>query len=257
MGRFTPASPPGWPPPSKPSFAGCPWPSPPRFSPYSARPFFVTAIAGLRARIVHIDLPIAIALTTAFAASAWNTVRGSGPLWFDSLAMLVAALLGARQLQRGAQRAALERADSLRGAAFLEFARRLDGDGPDAPVVEVPLAALVPGDRVEVRSGEIVPVDGVVISGRLSLDNGVLTGEAAPVAVREGDALNAGATNLGARLIVRVDAAGEKTRVGRVARHRPGGALAEARPAADDGPSGPALRRSVSWRSRLSPAWRG
>ena len=91
---------------------------------YSARPFFQTALAGLRARIVHIDLPIAIALTVAFAASAWNTVRGSGPLWFDSLAMLVAALLGARQLQRGAQRAALERADSLRGVAFLEFARQ-------------------------------------------------------------------------------------------------------------------------------------
>jgi P-type Cu2+ transporter len=181
---------------------------------YSARPFFQTAIAGLRARIVHIDLPIAIALTTAFTASAWNTVRGSGPLWFDSLAMLVAALLGARQLQRGAQRAALERADSLRGAAFLEFARRFDGDGPDAPVVEVPLAALVSGDRVEVRSGEIVPVDGLVISGRSSLDNGVLTGEAAPVAVGEGDPVNAGATNLGARLVVRVDAAGEKTRVG-------------------------------------------
>jgi Cu2+-exporting ATPase len=181
---------------------------------YSARPFFQTALAGLKARVVHIDLPIAIALAVTFAASAWNAVRGSGPLWFDSLAMLVAALLGARQLQRSAQRAALERADSLRGAAFLEFARRLDGDGPDAPVVEVPLAGLVPGDRVEIRSGEIVPVDGVILSGRSSIDNAVLTGEATPVAVHEGDGVSAGATNLGARLVVRVDAAGEKTRIG-------------------------------------------
>ena len=181
---------------------------------YSARPFFQTAFAGLRARMVHIDLPIAIALTTAFAASAWNVVRGSGALWFDSLAMLVAALLGARQLQRGAQRAALERADSLRGVAFLEFARRLDGDGPDAPALEVPLSALRPGDRVEVRSGELIPADGAVLTGRSSLDNAVLTGEAAPVSVREGDPVNAGVTNLGARLVIRVDAAGEKTRVG-------------------------------------------
>ncbi len=181
---------------------------------YSARPFFQTALAGLRARMVHIDLPIAIALAAAFAASAWNTVRGAGPLWFDSLAMLVAALLGARQVQRGAQRAALERADSLRGVAFLEFARRLAGDGPDAPAVEVPLAALAPGDRVEIRSGELVPVDGVVLAGRSSLDNAVLTGESAPVGVAEGDPVHAGATNLGARLVVRVDAAGEGTRVG-------------------------------------------
>ena len=181
---------------------------------FSARPFFQTAIAGLRARIVHIDLPIAIALAVAFAASAWNAVRGSGPLWFDSLAMLIAALLGARQVQRSAQRVALERADSLRGVAFLEFARRIDGDGPDAPVVEVPLTGLAPGDRVEIRSGELVPVDGIVLSGRSSLDNAVLTGEAIPLPVAEGDVVHAGATNLGARLVVRVDAAGDKTRVG-------------------------------------------
>jgi P-type Cu2+ transporter len=181
---------------------------------FSARPFFRTALAGLRTGTVHIDLPVAIALSVTFAASAWNTVRGAGPIWFDSLAMLVAALLGARQVQRGAQRAALERADSLRGAAFLEFARKFTGPGPDAPVVEVPLTGLVPGDRVEVRSGELVPVDGVVLAGSSSLDNAVLTGEAAAVPVQEGDAVNAGATNLGARLVVRVDAAGERTRVG-------------------------------------------
>jgi len=181
---------------------------------FSARPFFQTAVAGLRTRLVHIDLPVAIALAITFAASAWNVVRGSGPIWFDSLAMLVAALLGARQIQRSAQRASLERADSLRGAAFLEFARKFTGPGPDAPVVEVPLTALAPGDRVEVRSGELVPVDGIILSGRSSLDNAVLTGEAAAIPVGEGDAVNAGATNLGARLVVRVDAAGPQTRVG-------------------------------------------
>jgi Cu2+-exporting ATPase len=180
----------------------------------SARPFFQTAFAGLRAGVVHIDLPVAIALAVTFAASAWNTLRGSGPLYFDSLAMLVAALLGARQIQRSAQRAALERADSLRGAAFLEFARKITGPGPGAPVVEVPLTALAPGDRVEVRSGDLVPVDGVVLAGRSALDNAVLTGETAPVPVGENDPVNAGATNLGARLIVRVTAAGDRTRVG-------------------------------------------
>jgi len=181
---------------------------------YSARPFFQTALAGLRAGMVHIDLPIAVAIAIAAAASTWNAVSGSGPIWFDSLAMLVAALLGARQLQRGAQRLALERADSLRGVAFLEFARRIDGRAADAAVLEVPLAALLPGDLVEVRSGELIPVDGVVVAGVSSLDNAVLTGEAVPLPVVEGDAVNAGATNLGARLIVRVDATGARTRVG-------------------------------------------
>ena len=181
---------------------------------FCAQPFFRTAVGALRARTVHIHLPIAIAIAVGFTASAVNVFRGSGPLWFDSLAMLVAALLGAQQVQRAAQRAALERADSLRGAAFVEFARRLEGDGPGAPSVEVPVSALSPGDRVEVRSGELVPVDGVVLAGRSALDNSVLTGETAAQPVKEGDAVNAGATNHGARLVVRVDAAGEKTRVG-------------------------------------------
>jgi len=181
---------------------------------FSARPFFQTGIAGLRAGMIHIDLPIALALAIASLASAVNVVTGTGPLWFDSLAMLTTALLGARQLQRSAQRAAIERADSLRGVAFLEFARRMTGSEPDAVSVEVPLSALVPGDRVEVRSGELVPVDGVVLSGRSSLDNAVITGESVPVAIEAGDAVHAGATNLGARLVVRVDAAGSRTRVG-------------------------------------------
>ncbi len=181
---------------------------------FSARPFFRTAAAGLRAGVVHIDLPIAVALAIAFLASASNVTIGRGPIWFDSLAMLVAALLGARQLQRSAQRAAIERADSLRGVAFLEFARRLDGDGADAPSVEVPLTALAPGDRVEVRSGELVPVDGVVLAGESSLDNAIITGESVAVPVRTGDPVHAGATNLGARLLVRVAAAGAGTRVG-------------------------------------------
>ncbi|HMM35260.1 MAG TPA: HAD-IC family P-type ATPase, partial [Thermoanaerobaculia bacterium] len=181
---------------------------------FSARPFFQTAYAGLKSRFVHIDLPVAIGIAVTFAASAANVVRGSGPVYFDSLAMLVAAILGARQVQRAAQRAALERADSLRGVAFLEFARRLEGDGPLAPAVEVPVAALEPGDRVEVRSGELVPADGVVLFGRSTLDGSVLTGESAPVPVAEGGAVWAGVTNLGARLVVKVEAAGEKTRVG-------------------------------------------
>ena len=149
-----------------------------------------------------------------FVYSSWNVVRGSGPIYFDSLAMLVAALLGARQVQRAAQRAALERADSLRGVAFVEFARRIPAGGADALPAEVPVSVLVPGDLVEVRSGELVPVDGVVLSGRSSVDNAVLTGESVPVAVREGETVSAGATNIGARLVVRVEAAGERTRVG-------------------------------------------
>ncbi len=181
---------------------------------FSARPFFRAAAAGLRQRVPHIDLPISLALLAAFGYSAASTLKGSGPVYFDSLAALVALLLGARFIQSSAQRKAMERAESLRGVAFAEFARRIEGGDLDAPSLEVPLAALQPEDRVEVRSGELIPVDGTILAGRSSLDNAVLTGESVPVEVKAGDPVHAGATNLSARLVVRVEATGTATRVG-------------------------------------------
>lgn len=185
---------------------------------FAAKPFFQTAIGGLRAGTIHLDAPIALGITVGMSASAFNVIRGHGPLWFDSLTMLIAALLAARQLQRSAQRTALERADSLRSVAFVEFARRLDPRHPGEPAVEVPISALGAGDRVEIRSGELIPVDGVVMSGSSTLDNAVLTGESLPVPVAQGDQVFAGATNLGARVVVRVDAIGSRTRVGALLR---------------------------------------
>ena len=178
---------------------------------YSARPFFVAAWAGLRRRVPHMDLPISLAVIAAFAFSVASTIRGVGDVYFDSLTALVALLLGARYVQQRAQRAALERTESLRGVAFVEFARRLGSGGRS---VEVPLTALAPGDRVEVLSGELIPADGLVVDGVSSLDRAVLTGEPEPVAAAPGDLVHAGATNLGARLVVDVQATGERTRVG-------------------------------------------
>ena len=178
---------------------------------YSARPFFVAAWAGLRRRVPHMDLPITIAISSAFAFSVASTVRGVGHVYFDSLTALVALLLGARYVQQRAQRAAMERTESLRGVAFVEYARRLGSDGSS---VEVPVAALSAGDRVLVRSGELIPADGVVLEGKSSLDKAVLTGESDPVPTAPGDLVYAGATNLGARLVLEVQATGEQTRVG-------------------------------------------
>ncbi len=178
---------------------------------FSARPFYQAAWAGLRRRVPHMDLPISIALTGAFLYSSLSIFRGAGSLYFDSLSALVALLLGARYLQLRAQRAALAQAASLRGATFVEFARCLDEEGNS---VETPIAAVQTGTRVELRSGELVPVDGIILEGRSSLNNAVLTGESEPISVGPGDLVYAGASNLGARLILRVQSTGEETRIG-------------------------------------------
>jgi Cu2+-exporting ATPase len=83
-------------------------------------------------------------------------------------------------------------------------------------VLDVPAQVLVPGDTLEVRAGEVVPADATILEGDSSVDASILTGETRPIAVQTGDRVAAGAVNLSATLRVRVDAVGDRTRIGRV-----------------------------------------
>ncbi|MEM7789302.1 MAG: cation-translocating P-type ATPase, partial [Bacteroidota bacterium] len=186
---------------------------------YGAAPFFQRAWASARAawrarslRHLHLDTPIALGIAVGAGQSAWATVTGQGEVWFDSVAVLIAALLTARWLQLRSRRLAGEASERLL-ALVPRVARRVEADGTVA-VVELDAVRL--GDVVEVPAGEVLPVDGVVASGASRLDRAALTGEARPEAVAEGAAVEAGTTNLQAPLRVRATAVGEATRVGRL-----------------------------------------
>ena len=96
--------------------------------------------------------------------------------------------------------------------AHATSARRLE----NGTVVEVPIEAVRPGDLVEARGGESIPADGSVLEGESSVNRALLTGESQPTAAEPGNAVNAGTVNLSTRLVVRVEAVGEATRVGRL-----------------------------------------
>ncbi len=175
--------------------------------------FFRSAWAALRTGTVSMDVPIALGIAAGFLFSAVNTVRGSGEVYFDSIAVLIFLLLSGRWIQLRQQRAGFDAVEMLFALAP-STARLVEGD----VVREVPLEALTAGERVEVRGGDSVPVDGEVIEGASNLDLSLLTGESRPVAVGAGDLVHAGTVNLGARLLVRVNSTGEETRVGRLMR---------------------------------------
>jgi Cu2+-exporting ATPase len=179
---------------------------------WSGRTFFAGAWAGLRARTLHMDLPVSLAILGATGSSVAHTILGQGHVYFDSVAMFMFLLLAARWAQVRALRAASDASELLFSLAPSK-ARLLDDDGVSR---EVPIESVVPGQRVEVRAGESVPVDGIVEAGLSRLDNALLTGESVPVEVGEGSEVHAGANNVSARLIVRVTATGENTRVGRL-----------------------------------------
>ncbi|MCK6523630.1 cadmium-translocating P-type ATPase [Myxococcota bacterium] len=178
---------------------------------WAAEPFFVAAWAGLRHRVLHMDLPVSVGVAILYGHGVFATFRGEDS-YLDSLTMLVALLLGGRLLeQRGRTRAA-EAASSL-AARAPRSARRVGVEGPE----DVAPSALVPGDVLEVALGEEIAADGLVTAGEASVGMALLTGESEPRAVRPGDRVVAGGVLIDGSLRVMVEAAGESTLLSRMA----------------------------------------
>lgn len=179
---------------------------------YAATPFFATALGALRARRLHLDLPLSIGILAGLGWGTANVIRGVGEIYFDSLAMLVFLLLVSRWIVLRHQRRASSAAELLLSLTPTR-AHRVDTQGM---VTDVAIEAIVPGDLIAVRVGEVSPVDGEIVEGSSALDVGLLTGESNPVEVKPGDAIHAGTANVAAPLVVRATAVGETTRVGKL-----------------------------------------
>jgi Cu2+-exporting ATPase len=183
--------------------------------------FFKRAWASLAAawrdrslRHLHMDTPISIGILVGFLGSAWETIRGGEGIWFDSIAVLIAAVLTARWLQVRARARAGKSTDALLGLIPLRArVRRVNTDG-SSTFERTTTTSLEAGAEVYVWPGELIPVDGAVHSGEGTLDRSVLTGESVAQAFSPGDAAYAGTRLLEGRLVLRAQACGDDTRVG-------------------------------------------
>jgi Cu2+-exporting ATPase len=129
------------------------------------------------------------------------------------VATLIFLLLVGRFLQQRAQRAASDSAELL--YALSPVTARVVTEGG---VRELPAEGLMPGMVIEARAGDTLAADGVVIDGESDLDVALLTGESRPVAVSPGSRVFAGTLNRRAMVRVRVEEAGEATRVAHILR---------------------------------------
>jgi Cu2+-exporting ATPase len=184
---------------------------------YSAAPFFRGALRDLAMRRLGMDVPVALGLAAAFAASAWSTLVAGGPVYYDSVTMFVALLLVARYVELAARQRAGEAIESV-ARARPALAERLADFPHDRATSTVSAAKLARGDHVLVRPGAVVPADGDVVEGRSHVEEAVLTGESWPRPKASGDGVLAGAVNRDGALVVRVTAAGEATRLAAVLR---------------------------------------
>ncbi|HVW27391.1 MAG TPA: heavy metal translocating P-type ATPase [Polyangiaceae bacterium] len=178
---------------------------------WSANVFYRGALAALRARTPHMDLPISIGIVVGSVSGVVNTFRSNGEVFFDTITMLVFLLLVGRFLQQRSQRRAEGAADHLRALAP-STARLVEGSA----VREVPMESVLRDALVEVRAGEHVPVDGQVVEGESSVDTSLLSGESTPEEVRVGSRVVAGSVNMSARLVVRAEKTGHETRLGKL-----------------------------------------
>lgn len=173
---------------------------------YSAQPFFRAAWRDLRQHQAGMDVPVSLGISVAFAGSVWNTVQGSGAVYYDSVVMFVFFLLTARYFELIARVRATEAQENL-VRMVPAMATRITAQGDDI----VPVAELQPGDRVRVRPGESLPADGHVLEGHSSVDEALLTGESTPIVKTVGDAVIGGSVNIEGPLIMRVQHTGADT----------------------------------------------
>lgn len=174
--------------------------------------FYRGAWLQLKAGRSNMDTLVALGSTAAYAYSVWLLFQGGGHLYFmESVGILTLISLGHWLENRVSARAA----DALRTLLHLAppTARRLDASGTETLV---PVSRLAVGDRVLLKPGDRVPVDGEVLEGTSSVDESMLTGESIPVEKRPGDPLYAGTVNQAGRLVMGVTATGEATALAQI-----------------------------------------
>jgi Cu+-exporting ATPase len=181
---------------------------------WAGRTIYLSAWKALLHRETNMNTLVSLGTGVAFFYSAYETVwPHGGNVYFDSVLLILGFLLLGKWLETRARHSALASVDAL---AQLQPAtarvRRAEQE------VIVPLEQVAIGDLVVILPGERVPVDGVIESGRTTVDESMLTGESVPVARGLGERVLAGSVNYDGAIVARVESAGEGTTLKQIAR---------------------------------------
>jgi Cu+-exporting ATPase len=186
---------------------------------WAGAPFFERGWASLRTRHLNMFTLIAIGTGAAWLYSVVATLapqifpdsfrgaHGGVAIYFEASAVIVTLVLLGQVLELRARSQTGAAVRALLGLAP-KTARRVNDDGSEE---DVPLESIAVGDRLRVRPGEKVPVDGVVVDGQSAVDESMLTGEPIPVTKREGDDVTGATVNGTGALLIRAERVGAET----------------------------------------------
>ncbi len=186
-------------------------------------PFFVRGAQSVINRSPNMWTLIGLGVASAFVYSVTATlapqlfpagfkVNGRVGVYFEAAAVIVSLTLLGQMLEMRARSKTSAAIKSLLGLAP-KTARRLRDDGSEE---DVPLAHVHIGDRLRVRPGEKVPVDGVVTDGASSIDESMLTGEPIPVEKRKNDKVIGATINTTDSLVIRAEKIGSETMLSQI-----------------------------------------
>ena len=179
---------------------------------YGGWPFITGARDELEDRSPGMMMLIALAITIAYGYSSLVVFGWEGKQLFWELATLVDIMLLGHWIEMKSVMGASNALEELVKLMPNE-AHRLDEDGN---AQDVPLSELVSGDRVLVKPGEKIPVDGIIVEGKSAVDESMLTGESVPVEKKEDDEVIGGSVNKEGSLTVQVEKTGEDSYLSQV-----------------------------------------
>jgi len=173
---------------------------------YSAQDYFISAFKGLRSKMLNIDVPIALGILVLFLRSSAEIIFDLGTGFFDSLTGLVFFLLLGKFIQQKTYN-------------FLSFERDYKSYFPigvtllseEKQETNVPIYEVKKGDRVLIRSGELIPVDGILVAGSANLDYSFVTGESRLIEKNIGQKIYAGGKQNGGLLELIVEKSVEQS----------------------------------------------
>lgn len=193
---------------------------------WSGWPLFERGWASLVNRSLNMFTLIAMGVGVAYAYSlsavllpnlfpaSFRDAEGSVPIYFEAAAVITVLVLLGQVLEIRARSRTSSAIKALLGLAP-KTARVIRNDGRDE---DVPLDRVVPGDRLRVRPGEKVPVDGVVLEGNSSVDESMVTGEPMPVEKKGGDRLIGATVNGTGGFVMRAERVGSDTLLAQIVR---------------------------------------
>lgn len=164
---------------------------------YAGTDYLRNAFNGVRQRHMNMDIPIAIGMLVLFLRSSYEVFSATGSGYFDSLAGLVFFLLIGKWFQQKTYDALAFDRDYT--SYFPIVVRRLTGK----TVENIKIENLEVGDILELRNGELIPADAILVSGNALIDYSFVTGESLPQSKQEGELIYAGGRQVGAKITVR------------------------------------------------------